>query len=150
MTILQVFNIGKFMTISDELHKVGLKVTLPRIKIMKILDSCEGCHMSAEMVMKKLEVDGDEVGLATVYRVLTQFEKAGLVKRQNFENGHSVFEIDNGSHHDHLVCVKCGMIEEFIDDSIEAMQSEIANDKDFIIIDHSLTLYGICSLCKKG
>ncbi len=103
--------------------------------------------MSAEMVYQRLLDMGQDVGLATVYRVLTQFEAAGLVKRHNFEGGHSVFEIDAGEHHDHLVCMNCGMVEEFIDEVIEAQQTRIAQKTNFKMTDHRLTIYGHCSKC---
>lgn len=134
---------------SRELRKAGLKVTSPRKKILEILEKAASAHMSADDVYKILSDAGEEVGLATVYRVLTQFESAGLIKRHNFEGGHAVFELDQGEHHDHLVCVKCGRIEEFIDEIIEKRQDEIAQHKHFKITDHNLTLYGICSDCMK-
>jgi Fur family ferric uptake transcriptional regulator len=132
---------------NQELKKVGLKVTVPRIKILKILESAEPHHMSAEDVYKTLLESGDDVGLATVYRVLTQFEAAGLVKRHNFEGGYSVFEVEQGLHHDHLVCVKCGRVEEFIDDQIENRQAAIAEQAQFKMTDHNLTIYGVCKIC---
>ena len=124
-----------------ELRKVGLKVTLPRVKIFNILETAEEHHLSAEDVYKKLLEQGDDVGLATVYRVLTQFEAAGLVTRHNFEGGHSVFEMDEGEHHDHMVCVETGDVIEFMNDEIERLQQEIANEHDYELIDHSLVLY---------
>lgn len=132
-----------------ELRKVGLKVTLPRVKILKILESADPHHMSAEDVYKKLVDVGEDVGLATVYRVLTQFETAGLIKRHNFEGGHSVFELDQGEHHDHLVCINCGKVEEFIDETIEDRQSVIARQAGFRMTDHNLTIYGMCNHCNK-
>lgn len=135
---------------NQELKKAGLKITLPRLKILKILESAEPHHMSAEDVYKTLIEAGEDVGLATVYRVLTQFESAGLVRRHNFEGGYSVFEVDQGAHHDHLVCVKCGHVEEFVDAGIEARQSEIANRSGFKMTDHNLTIYGICEKCETG
>lgn len=131
----------------QDLRKAGLKVTLPRVKILKILESADPHHMSAEDVYKKLIDMGEDVGLATVYRVLTQFEAANLVKRHNFEGGHSIFEIDQGEHHDHLVCVNCGIVEEFVDDEIESRQLVIAKKTKFKITDHSFTIYGICENC---
>lgn len=130
-----------------DLRKAGLKVTLPRVKVLKILENADPHHMSAEDVYKKLVEMGEDVGLATVYRVLTQFESAGLVKRHNFEGGHSVFEVDEGEHHDHLVCVNCGFVEEFVDPEIETRQAKIAEEADFKIKDHSLTIYGVCKEC---
>jgi len=127
-----------------DLKKAGLKATLPRIKILEILAQSEQRHLSAEDVYKALLDAGEEVGLATVYRVLTQFESAGLVIRHHFEGGHSVFELDNRDHHDHIVCVKCGHIEEFVDDVIEEHQRKIAKKRGFAIADHSLVIYGDC------
>lgn len=132
---------------NQDLKKAGLKVTLPRLKILEILAKAEPHHMSAEDVYKTLLESGDDVGLATVYRVLTQFESAGLVKRHNFEGDHAVYEIEQGEHHDHLVCVKCGRVDEFIDEVIESRQEVIAKQSDFKMTDHSLTIYGICKRC---
>lgn len=134
---------------SHELRRVGLKVTAPRIKILEILENAATHHLSAEEVYRTLLSSGDDVGLATVYRVLTQFETAGLVTRHNFEGGHSVFELNQGEHHDHLVCVKCGQVEEFVDDLIEQRQKEIAKKARFNMTDHSLNIYGICEKCDK-
>jgi Fur family ferric uptake transcriptional regulator len=132
---------------NQDLRKVGLKVTVPRLKILEILEKVEPRHMSAEDVYKTLLESGDDVGLATVYRVLTQFETAGLVRRHNFEGDHAVFEIEQGEHHDHLVCVKCGRVDEFIDEMIEKRQEAIAKQYGFKMTDHSLTIYGICAEC---
>ncbi len=132
---------------NQELKKAGLKITAPRLKILQILERAEPHHMSAEAVYKTLLESGDDVGLATVYRVLTQFETAGLVKRHNFEGGHSVFEIEQGEHHDHMVCVSCGHVEEFIDKIIEQQQQKAAEKSGFKMTDHSLTIYGICKRC---
>lgn len=133
---------------SQELKDAGLKITLPRIKILQILESTEVHHVSAEDVYKLLLANGEEIGLATVYRVLTQFEQAGLVVRHNFEGGHSVFEMSSDQHHDHIVCVKCGRVEEFADDEIERRQQQIAIDKGFKLQDHSLNMYGLCPDCQ--
>lgn len=133
---------------SHELRRVGLKVTVPRVKILEILEKAPTHHLSAEEVYRTLLNAGDDVGLATVYRVLTQFETAGLVTRHNFEGGHSVFELNQGEHHDHLVCVKCGKVEEFVDDVIEQRQEEIAKRAGFNMTDHSLNIYGICEKCE--
>ncbi len=137
---------------NQELKRVGLKVTLPRVKILNILEQCKHRHISAEEVYKTLIESGDDVGLATVYRVLTQFESAGLVVRHGFANGHAVFELDQGEHHDHLVCVRCSSVEEFIDPEIEARQEAIAAAKGFEMTEHCLYMYGICRACqeKKG
>ncbi len=134
---------------SSDLKKVGLKATLPRLKILEILESNPVRHMSAEDVYKALLKTDEEIGLATVYRVLTQFESANLVKRHHFDSGHSVFELEQGQHHDHIVCVKCGQVEEFLDETIEERQRLIAKDKGFTITDHSLYIYGLCVDCQK-
>ena len=133
---------------SQELKDAGLKITLPRIKILQILESTEVHHVSAEDVYKLLLANGEEIGLATVYRVLTQFEQAGLVARHNFEGGHSVFEMSSDQHHDHIVCVRCGRVEEFADDEIERRQQQIAEEKGFELQDHSLNMYGLCPDCR--
>jgi Fur family ferric uptake transcriptional regulator len=128
---------------NQELRKAGLKITLPRVKILQILEASDGGpqHMSAEDVYRALLAAGDDVGLATVYRVLTQFETAGLVTRHHFETGHSVFELATGKHHDHMVCVSTGEVLEFTDAVIEQRQREIAEVHGFDLIDHSLVLY---------
>lgn len=135
---------------NDNLRKAGLKVTVPRLKILEMLEKSPQRHMSAEDIYRQLLEAGEEVGLATVYRVLTQFETAGLISRQNFEGGHSVFEINAGEHHDHLVCVNCGYVEEFYNDVIEQQQREIAKKLGFTLTDHALTLYGICDHAHDG
>jgi Fur family ferric uptake transcriptional regulator len=124
-----------------ELRKAGLKITLPRLKILEILENASNRHLSAEDIYKDLLDSGEEIGLATVYRVLTQFEAAGLVTRHNFEGGHSVFELDDGEHHDHMVCVETGDVIEFTSDEIERLQHDIAEKHGFELIDHSLVLY---------
>lgn len=126
-----------------ELRKAGLKVTLPRLKILQILEAAEGTsqHFSAENVYMALRAAGEEVGLATVYRVLTQFQSAGLVERHNFEAGHSVFELAKGEHHDHMVCLGSGEVVEFSDPFIEQRQREIAAEHGYELVDHSLVLY---------
>lgn len=131
----------------DELRKAGLKVTVPRLKILHILENAPKRHLSAEDVYKALLDTKEDVGLATVYRVLTQFETAGLVTRHHFEGEHSVFELNEGEHHDHAVCIKCGTVEEFVDDIIEKRQEDIAKKMRFDITDHSLTIFGICAKC---
>ena len=135
---------------NQELRKAGLKVTLPRVKILQILESDGTHHYSAEEVYKTLLEQGEDVGLATVYRVLTQFESAGLVQRHRFEGGNSVFELMSVDHHDHLVCSKCGRVEEFFDRVIEEQQDKIAAKFGFEITDHSLYLYGVCKGCQKS
>ena len=128
---------------NQELRKAGLKVTLPRVKILQILDTSseDGRHMSAEDVYKTLLDHGEDVGLATVYRVLTQFETAGLVERHNFEGGHSVFELAKEEHHDHMVCTESGKVIEFVAPEIERLQHEIAERHGYELVDHSLVLY---------
>lgn len=138
------------MTESADLKKAGLKATLPRLKILGILDAAKVRHMTAEDVYKALLDAGEEVGLATVYRVLTQFESAGLVIRHNFEGARSVFEINEGSHHDHMVCMECGKVFEFYDPAIEERQRKIAEKADFSVVDHSLHMYGMCLGMKKN
>ncbi len=126
---------------NQELKKAGLKVTLPRVKILQILENSQQRHLSAEDVYKALLEAGEDVGLATVYRVLTQFEDAGLVVRHNFDGGHSVFELDRGEHHDHMVCVETGKVIEFHNDEIEALQESIADAHGYEITGHNLVLY---------
>ncbi|MCU7809693.1 MAG: ferric iron uptake transcriptional regulator, partial [Candidatus Thiodiazotropha sp. (ex Notomyrtea botanica)] len=123
---------------NQEIRNAGLKVTLPRVKILELLENSTQRHVSAEDVYKLLLDRGEEIGLATVYRVLTQFEAAGLVTRHNFEGGHAVFELDRGEHHDHIVCVVCDKVEEFMDATIEQRQREVANERGFEMADHSL------------
>ena len=135
---------------SNDLKKAGLKVTLPRMKILEFLESSEVRHHSAESIYKTLMNDGEEIGLATVYRVLTQFEAAGLVERHHFESGQAVFELNEAGHHDHIICVSCGKVEEFYDEMIEMRQKEVAADKGYEVTDHSLTLYGKCTACQKA
>ncbi|MEX0943190.1 MAG: ferric iron uptake transcriptional regulator [Pseudomonadales bacterium] len=135
-------------TDSQELKEAGLKITLPRLKILQILESSKVHHLSAEDVYKRLLQNNEEIGLATVYRVLTQFEEAGLVVRHHFEGGHSVFELATDEHHDHIVCVKCGRVEEFSDDQIEARQRTIAKQLGFELTDHNLNMYGLCPTCR--
>lgn len=126
---------------SQELRKAGLKVTLPRVKILQILEASSTRHVSAEDVYKALLEAGEDVGLATVYRVLTQFETAGLVERHNFDGGHSVFELDRGDHHDHMVCIDTGTVIEFHNEEIERLQEVIADQHGYEITGHSLVLY---------
>ena len=135
---------------SSDLRKAGLKVTLPRMKILDILEGSDARHHSAEDVYKILLGTGEDIGLATVYRVLTQFESAGLVKRHHFEGGHSVFELNQGDHHDHILCVKCGRVDEFVDEIIEQHQKDIATRLGYELTDHCLYMYGVCPECKEG
>ncbi|EQM75209.1 MULTISPECIES: ferric iron uptake transcriptional regulator [Stutzerimonas] len=129
------------MVENSELRKAGLKVTLPRVKILQMLDTTDQRHMSAEDVYKALMEAGEDVGLATVYRVLTQFEAAGLVVRHNFDGGHAVFELADGGHHDHMVCVDSGDVIEFFDPEIEKLQKEIVKRHGYELVDHNLVLY---------
>ncbi len=130
----------------QNIRDAGLKVTLPRVKIMEIMEeSGIDRHMSAEEVYDELRERDRKIGLATVYRVLTQFEAAGLVERHYFEGGQAVFELNRGHHHDHIVCISCGKVEEFMDQTIEKCQSRIAEEMGFTINDHSLTIYCECS-----
>lgn len=131
-----------------ELREVGLRVTAPRLKILRVLEVGTRRHFCAEDVYRALLEEGEEINLATVYRVLTQFEAAGLVARHNFAGTHSSFEIDSGQHHDHIVCVRCGRVDEFVDKTIEARQEEIARQVGYEITDHALYLYGICAKCR--
>ncbi|SDZ99749.1 ferric iron uptake transcriptional regulator [Microbulbifer marinus] len=126
---------------NQELRKAGLKVTLPRVKILQLLENASEQHLSAEDVYKMLLEAGEDVGLATVYRVLTQFESAGLVMRHNFDGGHSVFELDRGDHHDHMVCTDTGRVIEFHNEEIEKLQQQIAEEHGFELTGHSLVLY---------
>ena len=130
---------------SKDIKKAGLKITLPRVKILEVLETNQNRHLSAEDVYKELLNNGSEIGLATVYRVLTQFESAGLIHRHHFETGQAVFELAQGSHHDHMVCVECGKIVEFVDDTIEKIQQEIAAKENFTIKDHCMVLYCECN-----
>ena len=134
---------------TQDLKKAGLKATLPRIKILNLLEENSVRHVSAEDVYKALLESGEDLSLATVYRVLTQFEQAGLVTRHHFEGGHSVFELNQGEHHDHILCVKCGRVDEFVDKVIEDRQKKIAQEKGYNMTDHSLYIFGICSSCQK-
>jgi Fur family ferric uptake transcriptional regulator len=128
-----------------------LKVTLPRVKILQILENqATDRHLTAEQVYKILLSEDEEIGLATVYRVLTQFEAAGLVTRHHFEGGNSVFELSDGDHHDHILCIKCGKVDEFSDDSIEVRQKEIAQRLGYELTAHGLYLYGYCPKCRKS
>ena len=125
----------------QELRKAGLKITLPRLKILEIFETTKQRHLSAEDIYKELLLSNEDIGLATVYRVLTQFESAGLVTRHNFESGHSAFELDDGKHHDHMVCVETGTVVEFLNEEIEQLQRKMAADHGYELLDHSLVLY---------
>jgi Fur family ferric uptake transcriptional regulator len=129
----------------DQLHNAGLKSTVPRLKVLEILENAREHHLTAEAIYRKLLDAGEEIGLATVYRALTQFEAAGLVTRHHFEGGQAVFELERGLHHDHIVCVHCGRVEEFYDKIIEKRQQAIAEKLGFKLRDHTMTLYGECN-----
>ena len=133
------------MNSSHDLKSAGLKATLPRIKISNLFESSKVRHLTAEDVDKQLLTEGLDIGLATVYRVLTQFEQAGLLVRHHFESGKSVFELNEGTHHDHLVCLQCGRVEEFYDAEIEKRQNRIAQERGFQISEHALYLYADCT-----
>ena len=142
---------------SQELRKAGLKVTHPRMRILELLEQTKPRHMTAEDIYRALLDHGDEIGLATVYRVLTQFEAAGLVMRHHFEGGHAVFEMHQPTHHDHIVCMRCGRVDEFVDEVIEKRQREKAQELGYKLAEHSLIMYGQClkgdscpNLKKKG
>ena len=129
----------------EELKNVGLKATLPRLKVLSLFENSQERHLSAEDVYKILLTTGEDVGLATVYRVLTQFEQAGLLVRHHFESGKAVFELNQGGHHDHIVCMQCGRVEEFCDEDIEKLQHKAARDRGFKIREHSLYIYADCA-----
>ena len=133
------------MTKAEELKSSGLKATLPRIKILEVFQQAAQRHMTAEEVYKVLLNEGSDIGLATVYRVLMQFEQAGLLSRNHFEAGKAVFELNEGQHHDHLVCVHCGRVEEFYDAEIERRQQQIAQERGYKLQDHALSLYVVCN-----
>ena len=130
-----------------DLKASGLKATLPRLKILEIFQNGNQRHMTAEDVFRVLLNDHSDIGLATVYRVLTQFEQAGILERSHFESGKAVYELNEGKHHDHLVCTGCGKVEEFYDAEIERRQQMIAKDKGWILQDHAMSLYGLCADC---
>src|SRR5512139_4245906 len=133
------------MSNANDLKTIGLKATLPRLKILELFERSEVRHLAAEDIYRLLTAEGVDIGLATVYRVLTQFEQAGLLQRQHFESGKAVFELNDSSHHDHLVCVECGRVEEFYDAEIEKRQNRVAKDRGFAIRDHALALYADCT-----
>ena len=128
----------------NNLKSTGLKATLPRLKILELFEKSKVRHLAAEDIYRLLLNEGIDIGLATVYRVLTQFEQAGLLQRQNFESGKAVFELNEGTHHDHLVCLQCGRVEEFYDADIEHRQAKIAKERGFVIQEHSLAMYANC------
>ncbi len=132
------------MSNAEELKSSGLKATLPRIKILEVFQQTSQRHMTAEDVFKVLLNEGSDIGLATVYRVLMQFEQAGILSRNHFESGKAIFELNEGKHHDHLVCVNCGKVEEFFDPEIERLQHEVARTRGYRLQDHALALYVVC------
>ena len=141
--MLSILNVD--MTHADELKSSGLKATGPRLKILEVFQRSKQRHMTAEDVYKLLLAEDADIGLATVYRVLLQFEQAGLLSRNHFESGKSVFELNEGQHHDHLVCITCGRVEEFYDAEIESRQSAVAEQRGFALQDHALALYAVCT-----
>lgn len=138
------------MTRTSDLKKAGLKTTLPRLKILGLLEQSDVRHLGAEDLYKMLLDTGEDIGLGTVYRVLTQFESAGIVIRHNFEGGRAVFELNDEGHHDHMVCVECGQVFEFFDETIEQRQRQVAESAGFIIDEHSLYMYGVCAGKRAG
>ncbi len=142
LIILRVTNMNNAPT---DLKSSGLKATLPRLKILEIFQNSKVRHLTAEDVYKVLLNESMDIGLATVYRVLMQFEQAGLLHRNHFESGKAIFELNEGAHHDHLVCLDCGRVEEFYDESIEQRQQQIAQERGFVIAEHSLAIYGNCT-----
>ena len=136
------------MTSPKDLKDAGLKATVPRLKIINLFETSRVRHLSAEDVYKQLLAEGLDIGLATVYRVLTQFEQAGLLARHHFESGKAVFELNEGKHHDHLVCLQCGRVEEFYDPEIEKRQVKVATERGFAISEHALYLYADCTKAK--
>ena len=135
------------MTNIDELKNTGLKATLPRLKILEIFQKAEQRHMTAEDVYRVLMLERSDIGLATVYRVLLQFEQASILNRSNFESGKAVFELNEGQHHDHFVCTACGKVEEFYDAEIERRQQLVSRAKGWVLQDHAMSLYGLCASC---
>ena len=138
------------MSDQSELKSIGLKATFPRLKILDVFRKAEHRHMSADDVYRLLMTENVDIGLATVYRVLTQFEEAGILLRSQFDSGKSVFELNGCEHHDHLVCTSCGIVEEFHDAEIERRQQEIADRHGFTLNEHALSLYGLCPACRKA
>jgi len=138
------------MTNIDELKSTGLKATLPRLKILEIFQKGTQRHMTAEDVFRVLLEERSDIGLATVYRVLTQFEQAGILSRNNFESGKATYELNEGKHHDHFVCTACGKVEEFYDPEIEKRQQLVAKSKGWVVHDHSMALYGHCAQCAQA
>ncbi len=144
---LAAFRERNLMSNIDELKSTGLKATLPRLKILDVFQKSTQRHLTAEDVFRVLLEDRTDIGLATVYRVLTQFEQAGILSRSHFESGKAVYEINEGHHHDHLICTSCGRVEEFYDADIEKRQQIVAKNKGWIMQDHAMSLYGLCADC---
>ena len=136
-------------SIVAQLKDNGLKVTGPRLKILELFEAQPELHMSAEDVYRRLLDEGVEIGVATIYRVLTQFEQANILLRHHFETGKAVYELNRGGHHDHLVCIKCGKVTEFCSEEIEKLQKKIADDNGYRIVDHALYMYGVCTECQQ-
>ena len=134
---------------ANHLKDIGLKATGPRLKILSLFESHKQRHLSAEDVYRNLLAERVDIGLATIYRVLTQFEQAGLLIRHHFESGKAMFELNQGGHHDHIICVKCGTLEEFFDAAIEGRQEEIAEEHGFRLEEHAMYLYGVCATCQQ-
>lgn len=134
----------------EDIRNAGLKVTQPRMRILEMFESSPTRHMGAEEIYRKLLDDGQDIGLATVYRVLTQFESAGLLTRHHFESGHAVYELSEQQHHDHIVCVRCGRVDEFRNEQIETLQDQIAEKAGYKVTDHVLYIYGVCAKCQDG
>lgn len=132
----------------QDLQDAGLKVTLPRLKILHLIESATAKHLSAEDIYKSLAEEGSDIALATVYRVLAQFEQAGIVTRHHFEGDHAVYELNQGEHHDHLVCTHCNDVVEFFDPEIERRQEQIAKQSGFVMTDHALNIFGVCKKCQ--
>jgi Fur family ferric uptake transcriptional regulator len=137
----------RFMANIEELKNTGLKATLPRLKVLELFQTGRQRHMTAEDVFRVLLQEQSDIGLATVYRVLTQFEQAGILSRSHFESGKAVYELNEGQHHDHLVCTGCGKVEEFYDAEIERRQQMVAQTKNWLLQDHAMSLYGLCANC---
>lgn len=133
----------------EDIRNAGLKVTQPRMRILEMFENSLMRHMGAEEIYRKLLEDGQDIGLATVYRVLTQFESAGLLTRHHFESGHAVYELSEQQHHDHIVCVRCGKVDEFRNEEIEALQNSIADRAGYKMTDHVLHIYGVCASCQE-
>lgn len=143
----QLFMSAQSQSEKQDLKDAGLKVTAPRVKILELFENSEEKHLSADDVYRILVISSEDIGIATVYRVLTQFEKAGILTRHNFDGEQAVFELNSGEHHDHLLCIKCGEVSEFFNQQIEDLQSQIAKDKGFKMTDHCLVIHGICKRC---